>query len=137
MNTYLMEQKTLLPLAEQALRPTPQRRSFINRHQILFESLALALILFLAASQSLILYGSHSIPYTVPNSALCIFLTDLAGGLRLSISTSLPTATLLFIASPYVARPERLAATWYLILLCYLVGSTLGALLLLWVQKRS
>jgi hypothetical protein len=137
MNTNLVEQKTLLPLTELALRPTPQRRSFIDRHQDLFESLALALILFLAASQSLILYGIHSIPYMIPNSALCIFLTDLASGLRLSIPTSLPTATLLFIASPYVARPERLVATWYLILLCYLVGSTSGALLLLWSKNEA
>jgi hypothetical protein len=42
----------------------------------------------------------------------------------------LPTATLLFIASPWVARPERLLAMWYVIALGYLGGSTVGALVL-------
>ena len=133
METYLVEQKTLLPLTQLSPRITSQRRFVTNRCSGIFESLALALVLLLAASQCLILYGVHGIPYTSPNSALCTFLTNLASGLRFSIPTSLPTAILLFIASPYIARPERVLATWYLILLCYLVGSTLGAVLLLWV----
>lgn len=136
MKTYPVEQKSLLPLAELASRPG-QRRNLHNRHRDILESLALALILFFAASQCLILSGVHSIPYTTPSSALCIFLTDLASGLRLSIPTSLPTATLFLVASPYIARPERLLATWYLVLLCYLVGSTLGAVLLLWVSDSN
>lgn len=133
MNTYPTEQKTLLPLADLTPQPAPLRRTFFARHHELIESFALALILFLAASQCLILYGIHSLPYTSPSGALCVFLTNLAGGLRLSIPAGLPTATLLFIATPYLARPERMLASWYLILLCYLVGSTLGALLPVWV----
>lgn len=133
MHTYMVEQKTLLPLAELAPKTMPKRNPSISRHHNLIESCTLALILFLAASQCLILYGVHSFPYVTPSNALCIFLTDLASGLRLSIPGSLPTAIMLFVASPYVARPERLLATWYLILLCYLVGSTSGAMLLVWV----
>ena len=135
MYTYIAEQKTLLPLARRAPRPSSHRETFIARHQNLIESCTFALILFLAASQCLILYGVHNLPYFPPSSALCMFLIDFAAGLRLSIPASLPITTLLFIASPYVARPERLVVTWYLIMLCYLVGSTSGALalLLLWV----
>lgn len=133
MDTYPAEQKTLLPLAELDPQPTPPRVSFATRQREVIESCALALILFLAASQCLILYGIHGLPNTTPSSGLCIFLTNLAAGLRFSIPAGLPTATLLFIASPYVARPERILATWYMILLSYLVGSTLGALLLFWV----
>ena len=133
MDAYPNEQKMLLPLAEPAPQPTPPRRSFATRQHELLESCTLALILFLAASQCLLLYGICSLPYTSPSSAVCVFLAHLAAGLRLSIPASLPAATVLFVASPYVARPERMLATWYLILLCYLVGSTLGALLLVWV----
>lgn len=128
MDTYPAEQKTLLPLTQ---RPAPApRRS--TTHELL-ESCALALILFLAASQCLILYGVHSLPFMTPSSAVCVFLTSLAAGLRLSIPASLPTTTLLFIATPCVARPERMLATWYVILLSYLGGSTLGAVVLVWV----
>jgi hypothetical protein len=132
MDTYPAEQKTLLPLAQQPAQPTPPRSTLKRAHELL-ESCALALILFLAASQCLILYGVHNLPYTTPSSAVCSFFTELAAGLRLSIPASLPTATLLFVASPYVARAERMLATWYLILLSYLGGSTLGALALVWL----
>ena len=133
MNTYTSEQKCLLPIAASTPEPATQRRTFVNRHHDLIELLTLAFILFLAASQCLLLYGIHSFPYTTPSSALCIFLADLASGLRISIPASLPTATLLFLATPYIARPEWVEVSWYSILLCYLVGSTWGALLLLWV----
>lgn len=133
MDSYITEQKCLLPTSAPAPDSAPQRRTFVNRHRDLIESLALALILFLAASQCLIMYGIHSLPYTSPSSAVCVFLTSLAGGLRISIPASLPTATLVFLATPYTTRPDSIVASWYLILLCYLVGSTSGALLLLWV----
>lgn len=132
MDAYIAEQKTLLPFANPAARPR-SHMTLTTRCRDIVESCTLALILFLAASQCLILYGVHNLPYTPPSTALCVFLIDLAAGLRLAIPTSLPTATLLFIASPYIARPERLVMTWYLVLLCYLVGSTSGAVLLLWV----
>ncbi|KAF3053391.1 hypothetical protein E8E11_011847 [Didymella keratinophila] len=111
METYPAEQKTLLPLTQHA-QPAPRRSTFTRTHELL-ESCALALILFLAASQCLILYGVHSFPYISPSESVCIFLTDLAAGLRLLIPASLPTATLLFIASPYVARPERMLETCF------------------------
>lgn len=132
MAAYPFEQKTLLPLTAPVTTLATHRESFIIRNRNIIEYCTLILILGLAASQCLILYGIHNLPYTQPSLALCAFLTNLAGGLRLSIPASLPTATLLFVASPYVTRPERLVVTWYLILLCYLVGSTSGALLLLW-----
>ncbi|KAF1933734.1 uncharacterized protein M421DRAFT_1109 [Didymella exigua CBS 183.55] len=135
MDIYFTEQKTLLPLVELAPQPMPPRRSFTSHQRELIESCALALILILAASQCLILHEIHSLPYAIPSSTLCIFLTNLAAGLRLSIPAGLPTATLLFIASPYVSRSELIPTMWYLILLCYLVGSTLGALLLVWVAE--
>lgn len=135
MTTYTTEQKTLLPLATSSTRPTPHQVTFdTTRHSDVVESCALALVLFLSASQCLILYGIHNLPYAPASRAFCDFLTDLAVGLRLSIPASLPTATLLFLASPYIARPERLVGTWYLVMLCYFVGSTTGALLLLWVR---
>lgn len=129
MVTYPAEQKTLLPLTRRQPAPAPRHSA---THELL-ECCALALILFLAAAQCLILYGVHSLPFTIPSHALCVFLTNLAAGLRLSIPASLSTTTLLFIAAPYVARPERILATRYLILLSYLGGSTLGALVLVWV----
>jgi len=133
MYTYIAEQKTLLPLTTATTRPAPHRNALTTHYHDIMESCGLALIFLLAASQCLILYGVHNLPILPSSIVLCNFLTDLAVGLRLSIPSSLPTATLLFIASPYVARPERLVATWYLVLLCYFVGSTSGALFLLWV----
>ncbi|KAF2993996.1 hypothetical protein E8E13_002043 [Curvularia kusanoi] len=132
MHTYIAEQKTLLPLAAASVALPTRHEPLYVRHRNIIEYCTLALILSLAASQCLILYGIHNIPFAQPSLALCAFLANLAAGLRLSIPASLPTATLLFIASPYVARPERLVVTWYCILLCYLMGSTSGALLLLW-----
>lgn len=126
MKTYPTEQKTLLPLTS----PAPQ---LTRRRSTILDSCALALILFLAASQNLILYGVHSSYCTPHHPAVCVFLNNLAAGLRLALPASLPTATLMFIASPYVVRPERMLATWYLIVLCCQCGSTLGALLLMWV----
>lgn len=136
MDAYPAEQKTLLPLTRQPTQPAPPRSTFTGAHEIL-ESCAFALILLLGASHCLILYGIHNLPYTIPSTAVCIVLNDLAAGLRLSTSASLPTATLLFVASPYVARPERMLATWYMISLSYLGGSTLGALVLVWVERGN
>jgi hypothetical protein len=132
MYTYIDEEKALLPVAAPSTAPNPRDEPFIVRNRNTIEYCTLALILSLAASQCMVLYGVHKVPFVEPSLALCAFLANLAAGLRLSIPASLPTATLLFIASPYVARPEQLVVTWYLILLCYLVGSTSGALLLLW-----
>ncbi|KZM19310.1 uncharacterized protein EKO05_0002927 [Ascochyta rabiei] len=132
MDSYVAEQKCLLPMVSPTPGCAPQRRTFVRRHHDLIESLTLALIFSLAVSQCLTLYGIHSLPYLSPSNQLITFLSNLAGALRVSIPASLPTATLLFIATPYVARPDRIVASWYLILLCYLVGSTSGALLLLW-----
>ena len=132
MYTYIDEEKALLPVAAPSTAPNPRDEPFLVRNRNTIEYCSLALILSLAASQCLVLYGVHKVPFVQPSLALCAFLANLAAGLRLSIPASLPTATLLFIASPYIARPGRLVVTWYLILLCYLVGSTSGALLLLW-----
>ncbi len=128
MNIHIAEQKTVLPLTARAV-PCP--RTLATRHHDLVESCMLALILLLAVSQCLILYGAHEILDSPASEEICTYLTDLAVGLRLSIPCSLPTAALVFVASPYFARPERLLDTWYLIMLCYFVGTTLGALLLL------
>jgi hypothetical protein len=48
----------------------------------------------------------------------------------MSIPASLPTAAIFFIVAPYLAQKERVVMTRYAILVCYLMGSTLGALLL-------
>ncbi|KAF9695292.1 hypothetical protein EKO04_006952 [Ascochyta lentis] len=132
MNSYATEQKCLLPMAAPTPACAPQRRTFIDRHHALIESFTLAFIFLFAVSQCLILYGIRSLPYLSASDQLCSFLSNLAGALRISIPASLPTATLLFIATPYIARPDRIVTSWYLILLCYLAGSTSGALMLLW-----
>ncbi|KAH6622107.1 hypothetical protein C7974DRAFT_397681 [Boeremia exigua] len=88
-----------------------RREAVVIRHRDFIESCMLALILLLAASKSLILYGIHDLPYTSPFSALCTFFTDVAVGLRLSIPFSSPIATLIFVASFYFVRPERLVVT--------------------------
>ncbi|KAF1351687.1 hypothetical protein EJ07DRAFT_159225 [Lizonia empirigonia] len=62
MDSYITEQKCLLPISAPAPESAPQRRTCVNRHHDLIESLALTLILFLASSQCLILYGIHSLP---------------------------------------------------------------------------
>ena len=127
--TYPAEQKTLLLITHRHAEPLPPRST--TRTNAILESCALALILFLAASHCLLLYGIHSIPSIALSESTCLFLSDLAAGLRLSIPASLPTATLLFIASPWAARRERVLVMWYVIALGYLVGSTVGALLLM------
>jgi hypothetical protein len=86
--------------------------------------------LLLTVFQFLVLY---SVADTVPASLekpCHALLNQLARGLRISIPASLPTAAFLFIFAPYLAQKERIVITRYTVLVLYLVGSTLGALLL-------
>jgi hypothetical protein len=91
--------------------------------------MALAFGIMRAALQYPIVYGSHSFLYMTSSSQIC-FLNEIAKGLRIAIPAGLPTAALLFMATPYITRPDCVFSAYYLVLLCYLVGSTSGALLL-------
>jgi predicted MFS family arabinose efflux permease len=111
----------LLPTAEFTLavdgKTIDERRHERTEYALLISAL------FLTAFQFLVLYGVDDV---VPAS----LLSQLARGLRISIPASLPTAALLFIFAPYIAQKERVVITRYTVLVLYLLGSTLGALLL-------
>ena len=126
------EKTPLLPIAE--ARPDAEKHSEAHNqpgHKLL-EYTLLLLSVFLAALQLLVL---HSFDNTPPPTLSSNFyynrvLTKLACGLCISIPASLPLSAVLFIIAPYITRPERTVVTRYAVLLCYLAGSTLGALLI-------
>ena len=122
----ISEKTPLLPIAEHAA--PPHRESSIRR---LTEFLLMFLCILLAALQFLIHFNWYS-----RESRPGAFLALLARGLCVSIPASLPTAAILFIAAPWLTRPDRIAITRYAVLLCYLVGSTLGAWLLTRDHRR-
>jgi hypothetical protein len=129
MSSFQAEKVSLLPTVEP---PTLDTCSTTNdEHQRgRIEYTLLISALFLTAFQFLVLYSvDNTIPPTLAKPYFAL-LNQLARGLRISIPASLPTTALLFIFAPYTAQKERIVITRYTVLVLYLVGSTLGALLL-------
>lgn len=124
------EKAPLLPMVETTAAQADIESQDDCSHDGIEWALLLATLL-LTAFQFLVLYSADGgIPFTI--GAQCsALLAQLARGLRISIPASLPTAAILFLVAPYVAQKERLVVARYGILVCYLVGSTLGSLLLL------
>ncbi|RMZ70888.1 arginine biosynthesis bifunctional [Pyrenophora seminiperda CCB06] len=125
------EKALLLPIAETGVAANMEAHDDGNDGNTRIECMLLLATLMLTAFQFFVLYsadGGVPIAFGAQCSAL---LAQLARGLRISIPASLPTAAMLFLVAPYVAQKERLVMTRYAILACYLVGSTLGSLLLL------
>ncbi|KAF2128542.1 hypothetical protein P153DRAFT_293102, partial [Dothidotthia symphoricarpi CBS 119687] len=114
------EKTPLLPITERAV--SPHREPLVRKST---EFLLLLLCVVLAVLQFFVHFNFCS-----PESRLGAHLDLLARGLTLSVPASLPTTTILFVAAPWIARPDRIAITRYAILSCYVVGSTLGAWLL-------
>ena len=123
------EKAPLLPMVETPIQADIESPN--DRRNDRIEWALLLTTLLLTGFQFLVLYSADGgIPITF--GAQCsALLAQLARGLRTSIPASLPTAAILFLVAPYVAQKERLIMTRYAILVCYLVGSTLGSLLLL------
>lgn len=84
----------------------------------------------LTVFQVVVLYSGDSLVPIALDGQYYALVAQLARGLRMSIPASLPTAAIFFIVAPYLAQKERVVMTRYAILVCYLMGSTLGALLL-------
>ncbi|CAA9957976.1 hypothetical protein CFE70_001535 [Pyrenophora teres f. teres 0-1] len=129
MFTTTSEKAPLLPIVETAVQADIEAQDDGRNDRI--EGVLLLGTLLLTAFQFLVLFsadGGIPIAFGAQYSAL---LAQLARGLRISIPASLPTAAMLFLVAPYVAQKERLVMMRYAILFCYLVGSTLGSLLLL------
>jgi hypothetical protein len=128
MMSYTSEKTPLLPVVERTLD------AYINKmDQRRRESIEYALLictLLLTIFQFLVLYSGDSFVPIALDGHCYALLAQLARGLRVSIPASLPAAAMLFIVAPYLARKERVVMTRYAILVCYLLGSTLGALLL-------
>ena len=124
------EKAPLLPMVETTIQADGESQKNDRRNDRIEWALLLTTLL-LTGFQFLVLYSADGgIPITF--GAQCsALLAQLARGLRTSIPASLPTAAILFLVAPYVAQKERLIMMRYAILVCYLVGSTLGSLLLL------
>ncbi|KAF1851195.1 uncharacterized protein K460DRAFT_29555 [Cucurbitaria berberidis CBS 394.84] len=131
MTPSMSEKTSLLPIAESGLEAKTKTNSKTQiDHRAVIEHVFLLLSLLLTAFQFFVLYsidGSSLAPSTTYYNAV---LRQLARGLRISIPASLPTSVGLFFTAPYIARPDKIVITRYTVLLCYLVGSTLGALLI-------
>ena len=128
MMSYTFEKTPLLPVVERTLdaymNKTDQRRREGIEYALLVSTLLLTVFQFL------VLYSGDSLVPIALDGHWYSLLAQLARGLRMSIPASLPTAALFFIVAPYLAQKERVVMTRYAVLVCYLMGSTLGALLL-------
>jgi hypothetical protein len=128
MMSYTSEKTPLLPVVERTLdayiNKTDQRRREGIEYALLVSTLLLTVFQFL------VLYSGESLVPMALDGHWYALLAQLARGLRMSIPASLPTAAIFFIVAPYLAQKERVVMTRYAILVCYLMGSTLGALLL-------
>ena len=126
MYSTFAEKTPLLPITEPSLEIAgrdQRRRGFIE-YGLLVATLLLTIFHFF------VLYStSSSVPVALDGSFSAL-VAPFAGGLRTSILASLPTAAVLFVIAPFVAQKEHVVMARYTILVCYLVGSTLGALLL-------
>jgi hypothetical protein len=99
-----------------------KRRQEVTELNLLYSS---ALILVV---QFLILYNFSVTPPS-PGNHCNELLSQFARGLRTSIPATVPTAIILFVATPYIIAPDQTTIARYAILLFCLMGSTLGALL--------
>lgn len=113
------EKLSLLPITEHAAAAPPPREP--SRCKTI-ESVLVFFCMVLAALQFLV----HFNPYGLESRAGAQ-LDLLARGFCVSIPASLPMAAILFAAAPWIARPDSVAVARYAVLLCYLVGSSLGA----------
>jgi hypothetical protein len=123
MNFLASEKALLLPTAE-TLETNSKPHESRRREYIEYAFLILSLLL--TTCQFLVLYTSAS-----ANSHCYALLARFAHGLNISIPASLPTAIVLFAIAPYIAQPERVTVARYAVLVSYLIGSSLGAVLLL------
>jgi hypothetical protein len=108
--------------AHEGREKSDKRRQEITELNLLYSS---ALILVV---QFFILYNFSAVPPS-PRNHCDELLSRFARGLRTSIPATVPTAIILFVATPYIVAPDRTAIARYAILLFCLMGSTLGALL--------
>jgi hypothetical protein len=128
MMSLTSEKTPLLPVVERTLdayvRTMEQRRREGIEYALLVSTVLLTFFQFL------VLYNGDSLMPTALDSHCHVLLAQLARGLRMSIPASLPTAAIFFIVAPCLVQKERVVMTRYAILVCYLMGSTMGALLL-------
>jgi hypothetical protein len=123
MNPLASEKALLLPIAE-TLEANSKTNESRRREYIEYALLISSLLL--TTCQFLVLYISAS-----ADSHCYALLAHLAHGLNISIPASLPTAIVLFAIAPYIAQPESVTVARYAVLACYLIGSSLGAVLLM------
>lgn len=124
------EKASLLPITEPRLEVEGDSATRNTRLYEALEYLLLLFSLFLTSCQFLILYNFDGTAHAPFPSHCVALLNQLARGLRISIPASLLSSVFLFIIAPYIARPEKIVLTRYTILVCYLVGSFLGGLLI-------
>jgi hypothetical protein len=128
MMSLTSEKTPLLPVVERTLdayvRTMEQRRREGVEYALLVSTVLLTFFQFL------VLYNGDSLMPIALDSRCHVLLAQLARGLRMSIPASLPTAAIFFIVAPCLVQKERVVMTRYAILVCYLMGSTMGALLL-------
>ena len=108
----------------------PSRRIGFTRHAERQSSTRWSSALVRTAFQFFVLYSLDDVVPASLERPCHVLLKQLARGLRSSIRASLPTAAPLFIFAPCLAQKKRIVITRYTVLVLYLVGSTLGALLL-------
>ncbi|OAG21207.1 hypothetical protein CC77DRAFT_1020000 [Alternaria alternata] len=128
MMSYTSEKTPLLPVVERTL--DAYMNKIDQRHREGVEYALLVSTLLLTVFQVVVLYSGDSLVSIALDGQYYALVAQLARGLRMSIPASLPTAAIFFIVAPYLAQKERVVMTRYAILVCYLMGSTLGALLL-------
>lgn len=128
-----LEKASLLPVVEpraEAAAENNRLTQAASRRNEIVEYVLLMLSLLLTAAQFFILHTVNGAPQAPAADSAHRALNQLAHGLRISIPASLLTSIILFAIAPYIARPERITLARYTVLLCYLLGSFLGALLI-------
>jgi ethanolamine transporter EutH len=128
MSSFCAEKALLLPTVEPTLVISSKTPAEHRRQRI--EYTLLIATLLLTAFQLFVLYHAVGNIPAFSDGQCYALLNRLARGLRISIPASLPTTALIFIFAPYIAEKERVVITRYAVLVTYLLGSTLGALLL-------
>ncbi|PSN60196.1 hypothetical protein BS50DRAFT_593970 [Corynespora cassiicola Philippines] len=115
--------KSVLPFAESPWKTPVREKQQASRKVCFTEVTLLALSFVIALFQLYTLYPfDEEIPYEARS-----MLDTIALGLSTSTSATFPTAAITGLAAPYIARKDRVAVARYTILLCFLVGSTVGA----------
>jgi hypothetical protein len=124
MSSFCAEKARLLPVVEPSCRLVIFSKTPAEHRRQRIEYALLIAALLLTAFQFFVLYRTGG----NVQKPCYILLDQLARGLRISIPASLPTTALIFIFAPYIAEKERVVITRYMVLVMYLLGSTLGAL---------